>query len=328
MEQQAIITVKDLRTYFYSDKRCNKVLNGVSFELYKGRTLCVVGESGCGKSVTASSIMQLLPKLSRIESGAITYHSEKGDIRIDQLPRNGKEMRALRGRDIAMIFQDPMTALNPVYTIGFQIGEDLKYHTDLDKRSRRARTLELLTQMGISTPEKRIDQYPHEFSGGMRQRAMIAIALACSPKLLIADEPTPGLDARAAGRILGHFRELAEEGTGVLLITHDLELALTIAHRVLVLYAGETIEEADAADFSAGKLRHPYTRALWGALPQNGFRPISGTQPYPGEIPDGCQFAPRCPRCQERCWSGGPVPYVPQAGGMVRCYVPEGGDTP
>ena len=171
MEQQAIITVKDLRTYFYSDKRCNKVLNGVSFELYKGRTLCVVGESGCGKSVTASSIMQLLPKLSRNESGAITYHSEKGDIRIDQLPRNGKEMRALRGRDIAMIFQDPMTALNAVYTIGFQIGEDLKYHTDLDKRSRRARTLELLTQMGISTPEKRIDQYPHEFSGGMPMTA-------------------------------------------------------------------------------------------------------------------------------------------------------------
>ena len=160
MEQQAIITVKDLRTYFYSDKRCNKVLNGVSFELYKGRTLCVVGESGCGKSVTASSIMQLLPKLSRIESGAITYHSEKGDIRIDQLPRNGKEMRALRGRDIAMIFQDPMTALNPVYTIGFQIGEDLKYHTDLDKRSRRARTLELLTQMGISPRRSALTSTP------------------------------------------------------------------------------------------------------------------------------------------------------------------------
>ena len=157
---------------------------------------------------------------------------------------------------------------------------------------------------------------------------LIATAAVEHPKLLIADEPTPGLDARAAGRILGHFRELAEDGAGVLLITHDLELALTIAHRVLVLYAGETIEEADAADFSAGKLRHPYTRALWGALPQNGFRPISGTQPYPGEIPDGCQFAPRCPRCQERCRSGGPVPYVPQAGGMVRCYVPEGGDTP
>ena len=158
--------------------------------------------------------------------------------------------------------------------------------------------------------------------------SMISASTPISPRLLIADEPTPGLDARAAGRILGHFRELAEDGAGVLLITHDLELALTIAHRVLVLYAGETIEEADAADFSAGKLRHPYTRALWGALPQNGFRPISGTQPYPGEVLDGCQFAPRCPRCQAQCRSGGPVPYVPQAGGMVRCYTPEGGDTP
>jgi len=170
--------------------------------------------------------------------------------------------------------------------------------------------------------------YPFELSGGMARRVLIATAAVEHPKLLIADEPTPGLDARAASRILGHFRELAEEGAGVLLITHDLELALTIAHRVLVLYAGETIEEADAADFSAGKLRHPYTRALWGALPQNGFNPIPGTQPYPGEILDGCQFAPRCPRCQERCRSGGPVPYVPQAGGMVRCYTSEGGDTP
>ena len=170
--------------------------------------------------------------------------------------------------------------------------------------------------------------YPFELSGGMARRALIAAAVMERPRLIIADEPTPGLDARAAGRILGHFRELAEEGAGVLLITHDLELALTIAHRVLVLYAGETIEEADSADFSGGKLRHPYTRALWGALPQNGFNPISGTQPYPGEVLDGCQFAPRCPRCQAQCRSGGPVPYVPQAGGMVRCYTPEGGDAP
>ena len=239
MEQQAIITVKDLRTYFYSDKRCNKVLNGVSFELYKGRTLCVVGESGCGKSVTASSIMQLLPKLSRIESGAITYHSEKGDIRIDQLPRNGKEMRALRGRDIAMIFQDPMTALNPVYTIGFQIGEDLKYHTDLDKRSRRARTLELLTQMGISTPEKRIDQYPHEFSGGMRQRAMIAMAMSCSPKVLIADEPTSMLDPSGKANLLRMLKGLQNSrGFSMLFITHDLDSALKISDRLFRLEGG------------------------------------------------------------------------------------------
>ena len=164
----------------------------------------------------------------------------------------------------------------------------------------------------------------------MARRALIAAAVAERPKLIIADEPTPGLDARAAGRILGHFRELAEEGAGVLLITHDLELALTIAHRVLVLYAGETIEEADADadDFAAGRLRHPYTRALWAALPQNGFVPIPGTQPYPGEIPAGCQFAPRCARCQEVCRSGGPVPDTALRGGRVRCYFPEGGEGP
>ena len=160
MEQQAIITVENLRTYFYSNKRCNKVLNGISFKLYKGKTLCVVGESGCGKSVTASSVMQLLPKLSRIESGSITYHSQEGDIPIDQLERNGKTMRKLRGHDLAMIFQDPMTALNPVYTIGFQIGENLKYHTQMDKRERRIRTLELLTLRGHATES--YDCHGHE----------------------------------------------------------------------------------------------------------------------------------------------------------------------
>lgn len=161
----------------------------------------------------------------------------------------------------------------------------------------------------------------------MTRRVLIATAVAETPELIIADEPTPGLDARAAGRILGHFRELAEEGAGVLLITHDLELALTIAHRVLVLYAGETVEEADAADFPAGRLRHPYTSALWNALPANGFTPIPGTQPYPGEISDGCQFAPRCARCRETCRTGGPVPYVSCRGGMVRCRFPKGGES-
>ena len=267
MEQQAIITVKDLRTYFYSDKRCNKVLNGVSFELYKGRTLCVVGESGCGKSVTASSIMQLLPKLSRIESGAITYHSEKGDIRIDQLPRNGKEMRALRGRDIAMIFQDPMTALNPVYTIGFQIGEDLKYHTDLDKRSRRARTLELLTQMGISTPEKRIDQYPHEFSGGMRQRAMIAMAMSCQPKVLIADEPTTALDVTIQAQILTLLKRLNQEmGMSILFISHNLHVVRKLCTRVAVMEKGRIVETGPV-DQIFFHPQAPYTQRLIAAIP-------------------------------------------------------------
>lgn len=329
MEQQAIITVKDLRTYFYSDKRCNKVLNGVSFELYKGRTLCVVGESGCGKSVTASSIMQLLPKLSRIESGAITYHSEKGDIRIDQLPRNGKEMRALRGRDIAMIFQDPMTALNPVYTIGFQIGEDLKYHTDLDKRSRRARTLELLTQMGISTPEKRIDQYPHEFSGGMRQRAMIAMALSSEPDLLIADEPTTALDVTIQAQVLELMNELKEKlRTSLLLITHDLGVVAQVCDRVAIMYAGEIVESGTIAEVFDHP-HHPYTIGLFGSIPSldetaEKLKPIQGQMPDPTELPEGCAFAPRCPYAAEACRTR--KPEMTGVGGtqMVRCLAHQG----
>lgn len=326
MEQQAIITVKDLRTYFYSDKRCNKVLNGVSFELYKGRTLCVVGESGCGKSVTASSIMQLLPKLSRIESGAITYHSEKGDIRIDQLPRNGKEMRALRGRDIAMIFQDPMTALNPVYTIGFQIGEDLKYHTDLDKRSRRARTLELLTQMGISTPEKRIDQYPHEFSGGMRQRAMIAMAMSCQPKVLIADEPTTALDVTIQAQIFELMQDLKNNNdAAILLITHDMGVVAELADNVAVMYMGNIVESGDARAVLT-RSAHPYTRALLKSIPVLGrgkkqeLEPIKGSTPDPYDRPKGCQFAPRCGYATEQCMQEMPPETEIGPGHFCRCF--------
>ena len=266
-----------------------------------------MGESGCGKSVTASSIMQLLPKLSRIESGAITYHSEKGDIRIDQLPRNGKEMRALRGRDIAMIFQDPMTALNPVYTIGFQIGEDLKYHTDLDKRSRRARTLELLTQMGISTPEKRIDQYPHEFSGGMRQRAMIAMAMSCSPKVLIADEPTTALDVTIQAQIFELMEKLKREhDTAIMLITHDMGVVSELADDVAVMYMGSIVERGSVREVLKYPA-HPYTAALLRSIPilhkgrGQRLEPIRGSTPDPYDRPKGCQFAPRCDFCCEKC---------------------------
>ena len=195
-EQDVIISVNNLKTYFYTNQRCNKAINGVSMEIKRGKTLCIVGESGCGKSVTATSIMQLLPKLSRIEEGEIIYHSEdgRGDIHIERLERNGKQMRSLRGHDIAMIFQDPMIALNPVYTIGWQICEMIRSHERVTKKEARARALQLLKDMGIPNPEKRIDQYPHEFSGGMRQRAMIAMAMSCKPKVLIADEPTTALD--------------------------------------------------------------------------------------------------------------------------------------
>ena len=325
MEQQEIITVDNLRTYFYSNKRCNKVLNGVSFKLYKGKTLCVVGESGCGKSVTASSVMQLLPKLSRIESGSITYHSDEGDIRIDQLEKNGKKMRELRGHDLAMIFQDPMTALNPVYTIGFQIGENLKYHTDLDKKARRARTLELLTQMGISTPEKRIDQYPHEFSGGMRQRAMIAMAMSCNPKVLIADEPTTALDVTIQAQIFELMNKLKQEhDTAIMLITHDMGVVSELADDVAVMYMGNIVEQGTAVEVLKHPA-HPYTSALLKSIPVLGqgkkqkLEAIRGVTPDPYDRPKGCQFAPRCDHACEKCQQMPPETMVAD-GHMVRCW--------
>ncbi len=307
MDQEAIISVKDLRTYFYSDKRCNKVLNGISFELYKGRTLCVVGESGCGKSVTASCIMQLLPTLSRIESGSITYHGPDGDVRIDQLERNGKPMRSLRGAELAMIFQDPMTALNPVYTIGFQIKEDLQYHTKMDKKARHARTLELLGQMGISNPEKRVDQYPHEFSGGMRQRAMIAMAMSCNPKVLIADEPTTALDVTIQAQIFELMEKLkTDHDTAILLITHDMGVVSELADDVAVMYMGSIVEKGSVKEVLTHPA-HPYTSALLRSIPKlhqgkdQHLEPIRGATPDPYDRPAGCQFAPRCDFCCDKC---------------------------
>ena len=290
-----------------AQKRTLPVIHDLSFSIRPGQVVAVVGSSGSGKSLLAHGILGILPYNSSME-GTILYQGE---------PLTPKRAAALRGREIVLVPQG-VTYLDPLMKVGPQVR---KGRRDAAAREQSRR---VLARYGLGQETE--DLYPFELSGGMARRVLIATAAVEHPKLLIADEPTPGLDAQAAGRILGHFRELAEEGAGVLLITHDLELALTIAHRVLVLYAGETIEEADAADFAAGNLRHPYTRALWNALPQNGFAPIPGAQPYPGELPEGCQFAPRCPHCQERCRSGGPVPYLPLDGGMVRCYTPKGGN--
>ena len=288
-------------------KRTLPVIHDLSFSICPGQVTAVVGSSGSGKSLLAHGILGILPYNSALE-GTILYQGT---------PLTQRRAEQLRGREIVLVPQG-VTYLDPLMEVGPQIRKGRR-----DPRS-KARSRAVLERYGLGPEvEKR---YPFELSGGMARRVLIASAVVEQPKLILADEPTPGLDARAASRILGHFRELAEDGAGVLLITHDLELALTIAHRVLVLYAGETIEEASAADFSAGRLRHPYTRALWAALPQNGFTPIPGTQPYPGEISDGCQFAPRCPRCRPECRGPGPVPYVPRAGGWVRCRFPEVGE--
>lgn len=304
---ESILSVKDLKTYIYVNNRCNRAVDGVSFDVLKGKTLGIVGESGCGKSITASSIMQLLPKLSRIESGEIIYHSENGDIRIDLLERNGKPMRSLRGADIAMIFQDPMTALNPVYTIGSQIEENLKYHLSMSSNSIKDKTIELLHKMGIPLANQRSGEYPHQFSGGMRQRAMIAMAMACNPKILIADEPTTALDVTIQAQIFELMQRLKEEHqTAIILITHDMGVIAELADDVAVMYMGSIVEKG-TVDEVLRNPAHPYTKALLQTIPKLGqgkkqkLEPIRGATPDPYMRPKGCQFMPRCDYASDEC---------------------------
>jgi len=251
--------------------------------------------------------MQLLPSLSRIEDGEITYFAEGGAIRIDGLERNGRQMRDIRGAEIAMIFQDPMTALNPVYTIGFQIAENLIYHTRMGRKAVAARCVELLKDMGIPLPEKRVGEYPHNFSGGMRQRAMIAMAMACNPKILIADEPTTALDVTIQAQIFELMERLRREhNTAIILITHDMGVVAELADEVAVMYMGKIVE-AGTVDDVLRRPRHPYTSALLSSIPVLGrgkdqdIRPIRGSTPDPYDRPVGCQFAPRCDFATEAC---------------------------
>lgn len=281
-------------------RRILPAIRDLDLTIDRGQVAAVVGSSGSGKSLLAHGILGILPYNAHME-GTITY---------DGAPLTPKRAAALRGREIVLVPQS-VGYLDPLMKVGPQVGRD--------KTAVRA----VLDRYGLGPETEGL--YPFQLSGGMARRVLISTAVAASPALVIADEPTPGLDARVAGRILGHFRELADAGAGVLLITHDLELALTIADKVAVFYAGETVEEAPAGDFDRLEdLRHPYTRALWRALPQHGFRPIPGAQPYPGALPEGCPFAPRCPKCTSEC--GGEVPYRPLDGGFVRCLHPERGN--
>jgi len=307
IQKDIALSVKNLKTYFYTNNRCNKAVNGVSFEIKKGKTLCIVGESGCGKSVTAATIMQLLPTLSRIEEGEIIFYKDDEKINIEKLSRNGKEMRDIRGSDIAMIFQDPMTALNPVYTVGFQIGENLKYHTDLSKKEIREKTISLLRDMGIPLPEKRVDEYPHSYSGGMRQRAMIAMAMACNPKILIADEPTTALDVTIQAQIFELMAKLKKDyDTAIMLITHDMGVVAELADNVAVMYMGNIVESGSVGDVLR-RPTHPYTKALLDSVPVLGrgkdqnIQPIKGSTPDPYDRPTGCQFSPRCNWADQSC---------------------------
>ena len=325
--KDTVVKVDDLYVNFYNNNRCNKVLRGVSFELKKGKILCIVGESGCGKSVTANSLMGLLPELSRIESGEIHFYYQGKDIRIDQLKRTGKEMRSLRGSGMAMIFQDPMTALNPVFTVGYQIDEALLYHGQAkNRREADKKAVELLKDMGIPLPEQRVKEYPHQFSGGMSQRAMIAMAMSCRPKVLVADEPTTALDVTIQAQIFELMLELKDNNdTAILLITHDMGVVAELADDVAVMYIGNIVESGDARAVLT-RPSHPYTKALLDSIPVLGrgkkqkLMPIKGSTPDPYDRPKGCQFAPRCPYASEECEARMPGETLIEEGHMCRCF--------
>lgn len=334
MNDDVIVSVQDLHVNFYTNQRCNKALRGVSFDLKKGRILCVVGESGCGKSVTANAIMGLLPDLSRIESGSITYTGAEEPVHIEKLDRKGKAFRKLRGEEIAMIFQDPMTALNPVFTVGYQISEMLLQHKKAkNRKDAMEQSVELLRSMGISLPEQRVNEYPHQFSGGMRQRAMIAMAMACKPKVLIADEPTTALDVTIQAQIFELMLELKNtRDMSILLITHDMGVVAELADDVAVMYMGNIVESGPA-DQVLTNPQHPYTRALIASIPVLGrghnqdLQPIRGSTPDPFDRPKGCQFCPRCDYATEQCQTQMPEEATVGPRHMCRCFHPiqEGG---
>jgi len=297
----AILQVEDLRTHFTTDDGVVRAVDGVSFEVRAGETLALVGESGSGKSVTALSILRLVPEPpGRIVSGRVLFQGR------DLLALPPAEMRRVRGREISMVFQEPMTSLNPVFTCGDQIVEALVLHERLRGGAARARAVELLRLVGIPAPEQRAAEYPHQLSGGMRQRVMIAMALACRPALLIADEPTTALDVTIQAQILELLQRLQRElGMAVLLITHDLGVVAETADRVVVLYAGQVVESCDAAA-AFQRTRHPYTAGLLASLPRLGsrgerLRVIPGQVPDAARLPAACRFHPRCPAADERC---------------------------
>ena len=299
-ERKALLQVEDLRTYFHTEDGIVKAVDGVTFDVFPGETLGIVGESGCGKSVTSLSIMRLLDEKGEIAGGKITFDGE------DVMAIPESKMMKIRGNEMAMIFQEPMTALNPVFTIGFQIMEAILLHQDVDEKKAREMAIDMLKKVGIPEPEKRIDEYPHELSGGMRQRAMIAMSLSCNPKLLFADEPTTALDVTIQAQILELMKSLQDQyGMALVMITHDLGVIAEMAQRVVVMYAGKVVEYADVHTLFKNP-RHPYTWGLMNAIPKldedkEVLYNIPGVVPDPLDFPDGCRFNTRCPLATDKC---------------------------
>jgi len=318
-----LLQVRDLRTYFYTETGIVRAVDGISYDLQEGETLGLVGESGCGKSVSALSIVRLIPNPpGKIVSGEVLFEGR------DLLKLTEDKIRDIRGDRIAMIFQEPMTSLNPVLTIGLQIGEVLELHRHLNRKESRSEVIRLLRMVGIPDAERRIDDYPHQFSGGMRQRVMIAMALSCNPKLLIADEPTTAVDVTIQAQLLEMIKELTSRlGTSVILITHNLGVVARYVNRMAVMYAGRIIEWGPAQELYRNP-QHPYTIGLLASVPRLDqprkarLMPIEGQPPDLVHLPQGCPFYPRCPRSMKRCASERPEPRLVDLDHMVSCWLP------
>ena len=319
----ALLEIENLQTHFRTPDGVNRAVDGVSFTVEAGETVAIVGESGCGKSVTASSILRLIPEPPGKIKGSIRFEG------VDLLKLDERAMRDIRGNQISMVFQEPMTSLNPVLTVGRQIGETLRLHQGLGREAAERRAVEMLRLVGIAEPERRAREYPHQLSGGMRQRVMIAIALACNPKLLIADEPTTALDVTIQAQILDLMSELKQRvGAAIILITHDLGVVAEIAERVLVMYAGRKVEEAPVGELFRTP-RHPYTQGLLGALPKLGSslnEKATKLVEIPGAVPSlkqriaGCVFASRCALTRDVCRHVPPALELKAPGHLAACH--------
>jgi peptide/nickel transport system ATP-binding protein len=317
-DKKPLLEVRDLKSYFHTEDGLVKAVDGISYEVFPGETLGIVGESGCGKSVNSLSIMRLLESNAEVH-GKITFE----DTSILELSE--RKMRTIRGNEIAMIFQEPMTALNPVFTVGDQIEEAIILHQKKNRDEAHKMAIDMLRKVGIPEPTKRVDEYPHELSGGMRQRAMIAMALSCNPRVLIADEPTTALDVTIQAQILELMKSLQDEyGMSIIMITHDLGVIAEVADRVVVMYAGKVVEYADAVPLFKNP-KHPYTWGLLNAIPrldieQETLYNIPGVVPDPLNFPKGCKFNTRCSFCEEKCKQKEPELIEVEENHFVRCF--------